>query len=490
MASVNATLRWRVSGNDGYRQFPTRSQHPVGPHDLVTTVNLQISIFHKNGTFVSTQSLPSFLAPVGQAAFESMTDPKVLYDPYINRFWLLTTSFNDAAQRSTFLLAVSNTSDAAGSWSIFFFDASTAGYWCDFPQLGVDAQAVYLTCNMFSFPSTAPAFQYAKIQIMAKGQFLTGPCCAAWAFWNLWDSVWSHSFSFQPALMRGASAADGEFLVNADGGGGSGDELEVRHIATDNQSGVRNITFSTKGAVNISQQTIAGSTKKLFIILDGKTTITYFATDNWGNVETLKTVTVSLDMLPPIATASLSGQQNGGSTYIGPVQVTLNATDATSGVAATYYAIDVTNCKCWYHYISPFSVISSGQHTVYFYSVDIAGNVESTKSVSFSIFNPTITTLPGQSTGAATATLKGTVNLDGLSAGCASFAYTDGISVQFTTGQTISGSGSIPVSQPVGGLAPGAVYHVLLRLQGQACGNGGAWAKSNDQPFLMSENLK
>jgi hypothetical protein len=66
------------------------------------------------------------------------------------------------------------------------------------------------------------------------------------------------------------------------------------------------------------------------------------------------------------------------------VQVTLTATDATSGVAATYYQIDSTSGS-YLTYSGTFSVSSTGSHTVYFYSVDKAGNKEALKSTSFAI---------------------------------------------------------------------------------------------------------
>ncbi len=67
-------------------------------------------------------------------------------------------------QRSTFLIGLSNTNDTTQGWTLFSIDATLNGdtatsNWCDYPTLGVDAQAIYLTCNMFSFPSTTGSFQ-------------------------------------------------------------------------------------------------------------------------------------------------------------------------------------------------------------------------------------------------------------------------------------------------------------------------------------------
>jgi hypothetical protein len=60
------------------------------------------------------------------------------------------------------------------------------------------------------------------------------------------------------------------------------------------------------------------------------------------------------------------------------VTVTLNATDAGSGVAETLYCVDGGT---WLPYTAPVSVDADGKHTVSFYSKDRAGNTETAKPV-------------------------------------------------------------------------------------------------------------
>jgi hypothetical protein len=57
----------------------------------------------------------------------------------LQRFILLYSTRNDAAGRSTMLMAVSNSKDATGSWSLFGFNARLDGStpttnWCDYPS--------------------------------------------------------------------------------------------------------------------------------------------------------------------------------------------------------------------------------------------------------------------------------------------------------------------------------------------------------------------
>jgi hypothetical protein len=218
---------WQSHTFDSVPPDPTLG---VGPFQAVSATNGRLRIFNKNGTLVSSQGLSAFFG-AGDGAF----DPWVLFDPYINRFWVLAVSRNVTAPRSTIHVALSNTSDATDGWRLFATDARFDGgtltnNWCDFPKIGFDAQAVYFTCNMFAFNG---GFQYAKFRVMTKAQFLNNTCCSWWDFWDLNDFCFifcAKSFSLQPANMQNAAAPDGMFLINAHGGGGGGSDLRVRRI--------------------------------------------------------------------------------------------------------------------------------------------------------------------------------------------------------------------------------------------------------------------
>ena len=80
------------------------------------------------------------------------------------------------------------------------------------------------------------------------------------------------------------------------------------------------------------------------------------------------------DTVPP--TTTISG--NSSLWVMGPVTLTLSATDASSTVAATYYSTDgstPTNV-----YTGPFQVSQEGTVTVKYYSVDSANNEEAEQS--------------------------------------------------------------------------------------------------------------
>ncbi|HUA15512.1 MAG TPA: Ig-like domain repeat protein [Verrucomicrobiae bacterium] len=98
---------------------------------------------------------------------------------------------------------------------------------------------------------------------------------------------------------------------------------------------------------------------------------------------------IGYDSVAPSTTDTLSGTFN-GTAYTTAVKVTLSATDASSGVAHTYYQLGSNPVQT---YSGPFTISSTGGHTLYFYSVDVAGNVEGTHTVSIPIEAPTTTKL-------------------------------------------------------------------------------------------------
>src|SRR5262249_42709780 len=95
------------------------------------------------------------------------------------------------------------------------------------------------------------------------------------------------------------------------------------------------------------------------------------------------------DTIAPFTSASLSGSRR-GSVFRPPVNVTLNASDNASGVAATFFQLDGRAVQT---YAGTFAVSSLGSHSVVFHSIDIANNVEVSRSASFTIEASTSTSI-------------------------------------------------------------------------------------------------
>jgi hypothetical protein len=101
------------------------------------------------------------------------------------------------------------------------------------------------------------------------------------------------------------------------------------------------------------------------------------------------------DTVSPVATASLSGTLS-GSDYKNTATVTITATDAGStatpqtgsGVKSINYQLNGGTLTA---YSAPFAVGTNGASTVKYYATDKAGNVESTKTLTFAITDTTTT---------------------------------------------------------------------------------------------------
>ncbi len=105
----------------------------------------------------------------------------------------------------------------------------------------------------------------------------------------------------------------------------------------------------------------------------GSHTIVYWSVDKAANTEAKHTGYVNIDTTAPTTTATgLQASATSGWRTTGQT-VTLTATDALSGVTATYYTIDGGAQQT---YTAPFVVSAQGSHTIVYWSVDAAANTE------------------------------------------------------------------------------------------------------------------
>ncbi|HSL12574.1 MAG TPA: M14 family zinc carboxypeptidase [Actinomycetota bacterium] len=125
--------------------------------------------------------------------------------------------------------------------------------------------------------------------------------------------------------------------------------------------------------------------------VDGTTTVKWLAIDVAGN-SSRGEARFAVETNAPTTTATLSPAPIGG--YYKNPTVTLLADDdyagGGAGIESTSYRVDG---GAWQTYAGAFQVTGDGSHTVEFFSTDLAGNVEATKSVTFDVdaTKPTIT---------------------------------------------------------------------------------------------------
>ncbi len=122
---------------------------------------------------------------------------------------------------------------------------------------------------------------------------------------------------------------------------------------------------------------------RMWCYAEGNYPISFQARDNAGNLEATQTVIIAYDYNFPV-TAS-----NALNSYVGTATITLTPTDSMSGVATTYYKDGFAGTV----YEGKTAVIvppalGSTTHTLYWWSVDKAGNTEAMKTKVFTVAKP------------------------------------------------------------------------------------------------------
>jgi len=99
-------------------------------------------------------------------------------------------------------------------------------------------------------------------------------------------------------------------------------------------TGVKQIVYAASGAQAIPSTTLPASLASFTVSAEGITAITFFGTDNAGNVETSRAITIKLDKTPPSITSSRAPTANGIGWNNSGVTVSFQCADSLSGLAA------------------------------------------------------------------------------------------------------------------------------------------------------------
>ncbi len=199
-----------AKGWDGLRFFDQRfanggNQFSVEPPDqalcvsdqyVLESVNDVIRVYSKDGTpeipVVDLNSFYGYPAAIDRTTGKfgpSITDPTCYYDPDVKKFFhvVLTLDVNPNNGQLTgdnhLDLAVSNTADPRGTWTIYRIPVQNTGVPADtpnhpncpcigdYPHIGADKYGIYLTTNEFPF---AGGFNAAQIYALSKAQLSAG----------------------------------------------------------------------------------------------------------------------------------------------------------------------------------------------------------------------------------------------------------------------------------------------------------------------------
>jgi hypothetical protein len=153
--------------------FPPDTHGAVGPSHVVEITNTRLRITNKAGGFLQTRTLQALFGST-----EFIFDPRVVYDQTWQR-WVIVASRRSVSNTDPvlrFFLAVSRTNSPTGAYFVYFVNffggPFNAGDWWDFPQLGMNQDAVVITGNIFDVP--AGGFKFAALMPIAKARIYNG----------------------------------------------------------------------------------------------------------------------------------------------------------------------------------------------------------------------------------------------------------------------------------------------------------------------------
>ncbi|MFD0678192.1 MULTISPECIES: immunoglobulin-like domain-containing protein [unclassified Paenibacillus] len=120
---------------------------------------------------------------------------------------------------------------------------------------------------------------------------------------------------------------------------------------------------------------------------DGTKTVTYWSVDITGNKEVEKTLILKIDTTAPVSSVHLTGITVDSLNYRNAVNITFSSVDISgSGISSIKYSLNggsLTNIAQG----NTLNISAAGNYTLAYYAIDMAGNVELTKTSSFNVLS-------------------------------------------------------------------------------------------------------
>ena len=155
------------SETEGFR--PPDTHGAVGTTHFVQVTNSHIDMWTRQSTTVLPLAKSVTLATFFNYTAETLFDPRVVYDSTWNRWIVTADAFAESATVQRFFIAVSTSSDPTSTYFMYNLNVNffaNNNFW-DFPQLGMDQDAVLFTANIFNGNTSLGAdfFAVAKARL-------------------------------------------------------------------------------------------------------------------------------------------------------------------------------------------------------------------------------------------------------------------------------------------------------------------------------------
>ncbi|HKI47073.1 MAG TPA: hypothetical protein VKA08_17215 [Balneolales bacterium] len=220
-STTQATLNENFQGITQWdNKTPPDPVIAAGPNYVIEAVNLAFAIFDKSGNKVSQTDFSTLFGSLADNV--SLTDPKVIYDQYSQRYVMLLLGYSATYQKGVYLIAVSQSSNPTGSWYTYSSDATLDGSTStsnapDYPGLGYDSNAIYVSSDQIS-DYGGGNFDYAKIRIFDKSQLYNDQTLTYTDFTKMTDN-YGYVRTIKPAQHFGTTSS--AYLLNTERLGGS-----------------------------------------------------------------------------------------------------------------------------------------------------------------------------------------------------------------------------------------------------------------------------
>jgi len=170
---------------------PPDTHGAAGPSGVLATVNTYIAYYQKSGSTIwGPFNLSTFFASTGNTG-QGNADPKVVFDPASQRFFVVMQENTTSPPYKSFLnIAVSRSSNpptaSTNDWLLFRYEMTESilgqNYGGDYPGLAVDGRALYVTFNIFPLPLGGAAnpdswnipAAHVRIFVVNKASLLAG----------------------------------------------------------------------------------------------------------------------------------------------------------------------------------------------------------------------------------------------------------------------------------------------------------------------------
>jgi len=144
--SPAALASFEALGDNG-TVIPPDTDGAVGPNNLMVAVNSQVVIQDRAGATLSAVTLAGFWSSLG---VPDAFDPRVIYDPYGQR-WIFSAASGENSAGASILIGVSQGTDPTGAWNLYKVPVDPSGAdWGDYPTLGFNKQWIVVQANLFT----------------------------------------------------------------------------------------------------------------------------------------------------------------------------------------------------------------------------------------------------------------------------------------------------------------------------------------------------